>query len=282
MVAVKVMSKKEMTVVDMELQRREIEILKMCQQPHIVRLLDIFENSDYIYIVMEKLAGGDLFTYLEKRNFKISEKRAKELTHQLITAIYYLHSYGIAHRDLKPENILMENDSETALCKIVDFGLSKIIGTNETSTDPFGTLSYVAPEVLLQKPYGKEVDIWSLGVITYLMLARVLPFDDEDDREIARQTIQDPPDFSFDPWDKISKEAKECVKAMLEKNRIKRPKVEELFDMEWLKELQAINSRGKMMKSPKDAFKAYTMTSPTSLENKKDIQIVKSMQGMQV
>lgn len=69
------------------------------------------------------------------------------------------------------------------------------------------------------------------------MLARVLPFDDEDDREIARQTIQDPPDFSFDPWDKISKEAKECVKAMLEKNRIKRPKVEELFDMEWLKEL---------------------------------------------
>ena len=83
----------------------------------------------------------------------------------------------------------MNDNSETAEAKIVDFGLSKIIGPNEKSTDPFGTLSYVAPEVLLQKPYGKEVDLWSLGVITYLLLSRVLPFDDEDDKEIARQTI---------------------------------------------------------------------------------------------
>lgn len=189
----------------MELQRREIEILKMCQHPHIIRLLDIFENQDYIYIVMEKLSGGDLFTYLEKRDFEISESRAKEFTHQLATALYYLHSFGIAHRDLKPENILIENNSDTACCKIVDFGLSKIIGPNEVSSDPFGTLSYVAPEVLMQKPYSKEVDIWSLGIIAYLLLSKVLPFDDEDDREIARQTIQDNPDFSFSPWDKVSK-----------------------------------------------------------------------------
>ena len=148
-VAVKVMSKKEMTASDVELQRREIEILKMCQHPHIIRLLDIFENTDYIYIVMENLSGGDLFTYLEKRKFTISEKRAKELSHQMATAIYYLHSYGVAHRDLKPENILMSSDADDADLKIVDFGLSKIIGPNETSLDPFGTLSYVAPEVLL-------------------------------------------------------------------------------------------------------------------------------------
>lgn len=98
---------------------------------------------------MEALSGGDLFTYLEKRSFTISENRAKELTHQMASAIYYLHSFGIAHRDLKPENILMESDSDGASCKIVDFGLSKIIGPSETSLDPFGTLSYVAPEVLL-------------------------------------------------------------------------------------------------------------------------------------
>lgn len=95
----------------------------------------------------------------------------------------------MAHRDLKPENIIMSEDTDDASLKIVDFGLSKIIGPNETSLDPFGTLSYVAPEVLLQKPYGKEVDYWSLGVITYMLLSRVLPFDDEDDKEIARQTI---------------------------------------------------------------------------------------------
>jgi len=148
-VAVKVMSKKEMSVQDVELQRREIEILKMCQHPHIIRLLDIFENQDYIYIIMEQLNGGDLFTYLEKRSFTVTEQRAKKLSHQIATALYYLHSYGVAHRDLKPENILMADDSDEADLKIVDFGLSKIIGPNETSLDPFGTLSYVAPEVLL-------------------------------------------------------------------------------------------------------------------------------------
>ena len=150
---------------------------------------------------MENLAGGDLFSYLEKRAFTLSEERAKELSHQLASAIYYLHSFGVAHRDLKPENILMTSDADDCECKIVDFGLSKIIGPSQTSLDPFGTLSYVAPEVLLQKPYGKEVDVWSLGVITFLLLSRVLPFDDEDEKEIARQTIQDPVEFNFSPWD---------------------------------------------------------------------------------
>jgi len=111
----------------------------------------------------------------------------------------------------------MVSDDDDSDLKIVDFGLSKIIGPNESSLDPFGTLSYVAPEVLLQKPYGKEVDLWSLGVITYLLLSRVLPFDDEDDKEIARQTIQEAPDFSFSPWDEKSKEAQDLVKKLLEK-----------------------------------------------------------------
>ena len=81
----------------------------------------------------------------------------------------------------------MATDDDNADLKIVDFGLSKIIGPNESSLDPFGTLSYVAPEVLLQKPYGKEVDLWSLGIITYLLLSRVMPFDDEEDKEDAEK-----------------------------------------------------------------------------------------------
>ena len=121
----------------------------------------------------------------------------------------------------------MSSDFESAELKIVDFGLSKIIGPNESSLDPFGTLSYVAPEVLLQKPYGKEVDLWSLGVITYLLLCKVLPFDDDEDKEIARQTIFDTPDFSFEPWNKVSKQGKDFVKRLLEKNRTKRMTLEE-------------------------------------------------------
>ena len=275
-VAVKVMSKKEMTVQDVELQRREIEILKMCQHPYIIRLLDIFENQDYIYIVMESLEGGDLFTYLEKRDFEISEKRAKALSHQMATALYYLHSFGVAHRDLKPENILMASDSDDSDLKIVDFGLSKIIGPNESSLDPFGTLSYVAPEVLLQKPYGKEVDLWSLGVITYLLLSRVLPFDDDEDKEIARQTIQDAPDFSFEPWDTVSSEAKDLCKKLLEKNRQKRASLEETLQHKWFAEYKEIHANRTGSLKDKNGldnkFEAFTLTEPNSPKMTEDLK----------
>ncbi len=90
---------------------------------------------------MELLKGRDLFSYLEQRNFKISEKRASQIVHSLAAAIYYLHSYGIVHRDIKPENIVLEDNSENADVKILDFGLSKIIGPNEESSEPFGRKS---------------------------------------------------------------------------------------------------------------------------------------------
>ena len=185
-VAVKIMKKADMNPQDVEMVKREIEILKLCQHPNIIRLLDVFENPDYIYIVMELLRGGDLFTYLDKRDFKIPEPRASHLVHSLATALYYLHSYGIAHRDLKPENVLMVDESEDSDAKIVDFGLSKMVGPNEKCTEPFGTLSYVAPEVLMQQPYDKSVDIWSLGIIAYLMLSGTLPYDDDNEKEIVR------------------------------------------------------------------------------------------------
>lgn len=250
----------------------------MCQHPYIIRLLDIFENQEYIYIVMENLQGGDLFTYLEKRNFEITETRAKTLSHQIATALYYLHSFGVAHRDLKPENILMVSNDDDSDLKIVDFGLSKIIGPNESSLDPFGTLSYVAPEVLLQKPYGKEVDLWSLGVITYLLLSRVLPFDDEEDKEIARQTIQDAPDFSFEPWDQITPEAKDLVKKLLEKNRQKRPSLEETLQHKWFKETDVHASRmgnGKDANGLDNKFEAFTLTDQDSKKMTADMDLIK-------
>lgn len=211
-VAVKIMKKKQMTLQDIVLQKREIEILKICQHPSIIRLLDVFENHEYIYIVMEYCKGGDLFTFLEKRDFTVPEAKSKELAHSIATGIFYLHSFGIAHRDLKPENILMTDSTDEAQPKLVDFGLSKIVGPSETCNDPFGTLSYVAPEVLLQKPYDKSVDLWSLGVIIYLLISGTLPFDDDDDREIARQTIHDDPDFTYKVWKKIDPSTIDMIK----------------------------------------------------------------------
>lgn len=262
-VAIKVMKKKQMTLQDIELQKREIEILKICQHPNIIRLLDVFENQDYIYIVMEYLKGGDLFNYLEKRDFTITESKARELAHSIATGIFYLHSFGIAHRDLKPENILMTDESDEAQPKLVDFGLSKIVGPSEKCNDPFGTLSYVAPEVLLQKPYDKSVDLWSLGVIIYLLLSGTLPFDDDDDREIARQTIHDEVDFSYHVWKKIGTETKQMIKSLLEKDKDKRMNLEEVLQHPWiLKKSKSIAGARKKSgeNSVADQFKAFTMT----------------------
>ena len=189
-VAVKIVQKEAMNEQDMELLFREIEILKLCQHINIIRLLDVFESKDFMYIIQEFVEGGDLFTHLEKWKFRVSEERAAKVVKSIASAVMYLHSFGIVHRDLKPENILMTSLNDDADIKVVDFGLSKIIGPSEKCIEPFGTLSYVAPEVLQQKYYGKTVDIWSLGVITYLMLAGYLPFDDEKEKEIARFNLK--------------------------------------------------------------------------------------------
>jgi len=163
---------------------------------------------------MEHLAGGDLFSFLEKRKFRVPEDVAKRITHQLATALYYLHSFGIVHRDLKPENILMVRPDDLSDVKIVDFGLSKTFGPGETCKEPFGTLCYVAPEILMQRPYDKSVDLWSLGVILHLMLSSTLPFDSEDDKEIARKTIQEELVWAHPSWaSAISAEAKDLVKS---------------------------------------------------------------------
>jgi serine/threonine protein kinase len=215
-VAVKIMSKKDMSTSDLELVRTEIEILKICQHPSIIGLHEVFENTDYFYIIMEYCSGGDLFTYIEKRGFRLPEPRAFQIIHQLCCAAYYVHSYGIAHRDLKPENILMTNDSEEAEIKVLDFGLSKIIGPNESCTEPYGTLCYVAPEVLLEHPYTKAVDMWSIGVITYLLIAGCLPFDHEsDERQIAKMTIYDPVPYKGSIWGRVSTEVKDFINSKL-------------------------------------------------------------------
>ena len=233
-VAIKIMSKKDMTTQDLELVRTEIEILKICQHPNIIQLFEVFENLDYFYIIMEYCHGGDLFSYLEQRNFHLPEQQACKFMHKMCAAVYYIHSYGIAHRDLKPENVLMTSNDDDADLRILDFGLSKIIGPDEKCSEPYGTLSYVAPEVLLDIPYGKEVDLWSLGVITYLMLGAALPFDDKhNEEEIARKTCLEEPPFKGNIWKKISKEGIDFINRLLEKKPEKRMNIKEALEHEW-------------------------------------------------
>ena len=170
---------------DIELVKNEIDIMKLCHHPNIVRLLDHFENSDYIFIVMEFFSGGDLDQYIKKNKGKISEQKASKIMYQISNGVQYLHEFGIIHRDLKPGNIMLSDKTEKGVVKIMDFGLSKIVGPTEKLEDGFGTLSFVAPEVLLRNPYNKQIDIWSLGVIMFYLISGGLPFDDKSDNEEA-------------------------------------------------------------------------------------------------
>ena len=263
-VAIKIMSKSNMQNDDLELVRTEIEILKICQHPNIIQLYDVFENINYFYIIMEYCSGGDLFSYLEKRNFRLSENQAAKFMHKMCAAVYYIHSYGIAHRDLKPENVLMTSNDDKADLRILDFGLSKIIGPDEKCTEPYGTLSYVAPEVLLDIPYGKEVDLWSLGVITYLMLSGSLPFDDRESEEaIARKTVSEEPPYKGSIWKKISNEAKDFIKRLLVKNPEKRMNIKETLEHEWFKKFDdddLVMARRVSKDTRKKEFELYSNT----------------------
>jgi tRNA A-37 threonylcarbamoyl transferase component Bud32/Ca2+-binding EF-hand superfamily protein len=245
-VAIKIMSKKLNN--DLELTKTEIDILKICHHPNIIKLYDIFDTADYIYIIMEYCAGGDLFSYIEKRNYKLPEPRAAQIIHKLSMAIFYIHSYGIIHRDLKPENILMTDESDNADIRLLDFGLSKIIGPNEKCTEPFGTLSFVAPEVLKGKPYDKSVDLWSIGIIAYLLMCGFLPFDDEhSEREIARQTIQDPVPYPSNIWKNLSPEAKEFVGSLLKKNPEDRIGIKEVLNSKWIRKYVEVPAERDIM-----------------------------------
>ena len=237
-VAIKIIKKEKTKESDIELVRNEIDIMKLCYHPYVVHLLDHFENGEYIFIVMEYIKGGSLTDYMKNKKFNFTERRAAELIYQLAKGIKYLHKYGIIHRDLKPDNIMLTEASDKGNIKIMDFGLSKILGKKEKSTDGFGTLTFVSPEVLIRKPYNKEVDIWSLGVILYLMLSGELPFDDPDDNEqnIAKSIVYQDVKFPPEKFSKRSKAVIDLIKGCLTKDPKNRIKIDEILKGEWIKQ----------------------------------------------
>ena len=257
-VAIKIMAKKSMDKSDLELAKVEIDILKISQHPNIIKLYDIYENENYIYIIMEYCSGGDLLSYFEHYQYQLTETKICEIIHKLSMAIYFLHSYGIIHRDLKPENILMTDLTLHADIKLLDFGLSKIIGNDEKCSEPYGTLSFVAPEVLESKPYDKSVDLWSIGIITFLLLCGFLPFDDKhSEKEIARQTIQDPVPYDKKLWNKYSPEAWIFVEGLLQKKPEKRYSIKEVLEHPWIKKMDKVPEKRKENKN-KSQFGFYT------------------------
>ncbi len=233
-IAVKIVAKEALSSEEMYLAKQEIHILKICQHVNLIMLNDIIETNDEYYIFVEYCKGKDLFTWLSDRSFKITEKQAKHLVKQILLGVEYLHHHGIIHRDLKPENILLLDNSDYPHLKISDFGLSKIVGPNQLATEPYGTLSYASPELLSNKPYDMRVDIWAIGIITYLFLVGHLPFDGKTVKAIVEQTVSKETPFPYDLWKEISKGGRSFVDLCLVKNPNERISIKEALESPWM------------------------------------------------
>ena len=221
-VAVKIMDKKKMSSSLLDAARTEIEIMKICQFPYIIKFIEAYETIDNIFIFMEYCPGGTLFQFLKNRNFKISEKLAVNILYKICLAVDYFHSYGITHRDLKPENILMTSKDDDSDIRILDFGLGKIIGPNEKCSEPYGTIVYCAPEIILNKPYTKIVDSWSLGVLAYALLYGKLPFWHNERIILKQYIVKRQPFYKGHGLNNISDEAINFIFNLLIKDPNKR------------------------------------------------------------
>eukprot|EP00522_Entomoneis_paludosa_P008770 CAMPEP_0172447530 /NCGR_PEP_ID=MMETSP1065-20121228/6818_1 /TAXON_ID=265537 /ORGANISM="Amphiprora paludosa, Strain CCMP125" /LENGTH=549 /DNA_ID=CAMNT_0013198853 /DNA_START=56 /DNA_END=1705 /DNA_ORIENTATION=+ len=250
-----------------EVLKREIEILKEVKHPHIIELIEVYEDERYLHLITELCTGGELFDRIiaktQSAEGHFSEHDAAALVRDILDAISYCHDVkGIVHRDLKPENFLFLTDADDAPIKIIDFGLSRhddaALGIMQTKV---GTPYYVAPEVL-RREYTKSCDIWSIGVITYILLCGYPPFYGDSDTQIFESVKIGKFDFPSPEWDDISQAAKDFVVSLLKKNPKDRPSAAMALRDPWIKEQlrspQFLKASGILHKSAKtDDFTKY-------------------------
>ncbi|CAN8304772.1 unnamed protein product [Cochlearia groenlandica] len=232
--ACKSISKRKLrTAVDVEDVRREVAIMSILpDHPNVVKLKATYEDGDNVHIVMELCEGGELFDRIVARGH-YTERAAAAVARTVAEVVMMCHSNGVMHRDLKPENFLFANKKENSALKAIDFGLSVFFKPGDKFTEIVGSPYYMAPEVL-KRDYGPEVDVWSAGVIIYILLCGVPPFWAETEQGVALAILRGVLDFKRDPWPQISESAKSLVKQMLNPDPTKRLTAQQVLAHPWV------------------------------------------------
>eukprot|EP00262_Sarcandra_glabra_P005322 TRINITY_DN1677_c0_g1_i1.p1 TRINITY_DN1677_c0_g1~~TRINITY_DN1677_c0_g1_i1.p1 ORF type:complete len:525 (+),score=100.27 TRINITY_DN1677_c0_g1_i1:276-1850(+) len=234
LLACKSISKRKLrTAIDVEDVRREVAIMK--HLPHnssIVSLKEACEDENAVHLVMELCEGGELFDRIVARGH-YTERAAASVTRTIAEVVQLCHKHGVIHRDLKPENFLFANEKENSPLKAIDFGLSIFFKPGERFSEIVGSPYYMAPEVL-KRNYGPEIDIWSAGVILYILLCGVPPFWAESEQGVAQAILRGLIDFKRDPWPNISENAKNLVRQMLEPDPKLRLTAKQVLEHPWL------------------------------------------------
>lgn len=228
-----ILKRKLVTDDDVEDVRREIQIMyHLAGHPNVISIKAAYEDAVAVHLVMELCAGGELFDRIVQKGH-YTERKAAELARVIVGVVEVCHSMGVMHRDLKPENFLFADHTEEAALKTIDFGLSVFFRPGQVFTDVVGSPYYVAPEVL-RKKYGPEADVWSAGVIIYILLCGVPPFWAENEQGIFEEVLHGKLDFQSDPWPSISEGAKDLVRRMLLRDPKKRLTAHEVLRHPWV------------------------------------------------
>jgi calcium-dependent protein kinase len=221
---------------------KEINILKSLDHPNIMKVYEYFNNKTHLYIVSELCTGGELFDKITSEKH-FNEKRSSHVMKQLLSAVQFCHKSGIIHRDLKPENILIESVEEAKkeyfTIKVIDFGTGDKLKKGKMMEKQIGTPFYIAPEVL-SNSYNEKCDMWSCGVIMYILLCGTPPFNGDSDEEIYAAVKEGV--FSFDAaeWSETSKEAKNLITSMLKKDISRRLSAQDSLNHPWFKKMKDI------------------------------------------
>ncbi|KAH9258685.1 hypothetical protein BASA81_003187 [Batrachochytrium salamandrivorans] len=268
--AVKCILKKKLTKEDEDALKIEVKILGAVSHPNIIKLYGFFEEPQDYYIVTELMKGGELFDRIVAKDF-YSEGDAQKVVRTVTSCLLYLHDQDIVHRDLKPENILLKNKLDDEDLKIADFGFARYVGSGCASS--CGTPGYVAPEIITGKLYGKPVDVWSMGVIMFILLCGYPPFYHKNQAQLFRLIREAKFEFESPYWDNISGTAKDLIKRCLTVDHTKRITMSQVLQHEWitgkasdkdianvLGELKRFNARRKLRAGIKAAIAAGKMS----------------------
>lgn len=247
---------------------QEIEIMKVLDHPNIVKLHETFEDAGHIYLVMELCSGGELFDWMKSAKYGVSEKAASKVVKQIASAVAYMHMASIVHGDIKPENIMFLNqkDISESCVKVVDFGESKRFVKGTLIISSRLTPHYVAPEVIIGK-HTELCDVWSLGVVIYILLCGMLPFFGDCDADIFQSVKTGVYDFKDQAWDTVSKDAKHLISKMLVVDPGKRFTSEQVLHHPWLEKFARSASEASLATNASKVFRFRSITETLGLED---------------
>ena len=231
--AVKCVNRKKLSEEDEAALLDEVSILKEMKHEYIIRLYDFFIEPTTYYLVMERMSGGELFDRIVAKAY-YSEKEARDVCKIVLEAVAYLHDNNVAHRDLKPENLLLLSESDDSQVKIADFGFAKKVVAPQSLTTQCGTPGYVAPEILEGTPYDTRADMWSVGVILYILLGGYPPFIENNQRDLFRKIRRGEYEFHEEYWGTVSSDAKNLISSLLTVDIATRLDADQALDNQWI------------------------------------------------